>query len=212
MNANDNKNNQVTVRGTIVGNPEYSHSVGAEKFLRGTIKVNRLSGTSDMLPFMVSERLAPDWALGDQDEVAFTGQLRSHNVYTSPDEKAKLEVVIFVREISHIAISAAAEGNHSENLAEIRGHLCKQPVYRVTPFGREICDMMIAVHRAYGKSDYIPCIAWGRTARFIASRLKVGDMVKINGRFQSRTYTKTHADGTGETRTVYEVSIFELFA
>lgn len=205
-----NANNQIAVHGVIVGTPDYSHSVGQERFLRGIIRVNRTSGNSDLLPFMVSERIAPDWTLGDKDEVVLTGQIRSHKVYDSPTGKARLDIVIFVREIVRGTCIADPNEQLTMNIAEINGHICKPPVYRETPFGREICDVMVAVHRAYGKTDYIPCIVWGRNARFAGKKLNTGDSVKIKGRFQSREYTKVHADGISETRTAYEVSVFEL--
>ena len=208
MNANDN--NQITVIGTVVGTPDYSHSMGAEKFLKGFIKVNRMSGQTDILPFMVSERLAPDWALCDGDNVELIGQVRSFNVFTDPNSKSRLEVYIFVREIRYVLV-AGNEAQTTKNEASLTGRICKPPIYRVTPFGREICDMMLAVTRAFGKTDYIPCIAWGRNAKYIGNRLKVGDTVKINGRFQSRDYTKVLPGGKNETRTAYEVSVFELF-
>ncbi len=216
MNANDN--NQITVVGTVVGTPDYSHSVGVERFLKGVIKVNRLSGQNDMLPFVVSERLAPGWTLGDGDVVKLNGQIRSHNVYDNPNQKGKLEVYVFVRYLMHDLEGIAAalvfrdeQALQTVNSVCLTGVLCKTPTYRVTPFGREISDMMIAVERAFGKSDYIPCIAWGRTAKY-ASTLKVGDTVKIEGRFQSRNYTKILDNGKAEERTVFEVSIFELYA
>lgn len=213
MNVNDN--NQITVQGRIVGTPDYSHSVGAERFLKGIIKVTRTSGQADMLPFMVSERLAPDWTLGDGDVVVLIGQIRSNNVFNAAYGRSHLEVFLFVREISHEAVLAFPESDKNPsstmNNVSLSGRLCKVPTYRVTPFGREISDMMIAVERAFGKSDYIPCIAWGRTAKY-ASSLKVGDTVKIEGRFQSRNYTKVLANGKAEERTVFEVSIFELYA
>lgn len=213
MNANDN--NQITVQGRIIGTPDYSHSVGAERFLKGVIKVVRTSGQADMLPFMVSERLAPDWTLGDGDDVTLIGQIRSNNVFNAAHGRSHLEVLIFVREISHDAVLAFPESDNAPsstmNNVVMTGRLCKAPTYRVTPFGREISDMMIAVERAFGKSDHIPCIAWGRTAKY-ASTLKVGDTVKIEGRFQSRNYTKVLDNGKYEERTVFEVSIFELYA
>lgn len=215
---NSNENNQITVIGTVVGTPDYSHSVGTERFLKGVIKVNRLSGQADMLPFVVSERLVPNWTLRDGDEVKLNGQIRSHNVYDNPNQKGKLEVYIFVRSLMHELEGIAAalvfrdeQALQTVNNVYLTGALCKPPIYRSTPFGREICDMMIAVNRAFGKSDYIPCIAWGRTAKYVSTKLKVGDSIKIKGRFQSREYSKTYSDGSNETRTAYEVSIFELF-
>lgn len=213
MNANDN--NQITVQGRIIGTPDYSHSVGAERFLKGIIKVTRTSGQADMLPFIVSERLAPDWTLGDGDVVVLIGQIRSNNVFNGVNGRSRLEVFLFVREISHEAMLAFPESDTPpsstmNNNVSLSGRLCKMPTYRVTPFGREICDMMLAVNRAFGKTDYIPCIAWGRTAKYIGNNLKVGDNVKIAGRFQSRDYTKVHTDGHTEDRTTYEVSVFEL--
>lgn len=210
----ENGSNMITVVGTVVGSPDYSHSTGAEKFLKGLIRVNRTSGQSDLLPFMVSERLAPDWTLGDGDVVELNGQVRSFNVFNDPNGRSRLDVYIFVREIryEHEFSPQSEEAHPTKNIVTLSGRICKPPVYRVTPFGREICDMMLAVNRAFGKTDYIPCIAWGRTAKFAGNNLKPGDNVKIEGRFQSREYRKIKENGASETRTAYEVSAFNLYA
>ena len=204
-----NDHNMINVFGKIVGTPDYSHSVGAERFIKGNIRVLRMSGQTDTLPFIVSERLPPSRTLEDGDTVMLTGQLRSHDAWFGPNGKSHLEIVIFVRDIIYV-INPDDEIYTTKNEVMLTGRLCRPPVYRVTHFRREICDLMIAAHRAYGKTDYIPCIAWGRNARYISDQLKVGDTLRIKGRFQSRDYQKKLESGVYEGRTSYEVSIFEL--
>ena len=213
---NSNENNEITVIGTVVGTPDYSHSVGAERFLKGVIKVHRLSGQNDMLTFVVSERLAPDWTLGDGDVVKLNGQIRCHCVYDNPNHKGSMEVYIFVRNLMHDLEGIAAalifrdeQALQTVNSVYLTGALCRPPVYRVTHFGREICDMMLAVNRAFGKSDYIPCIAWGRNAKY-AEALKIGDNVVVKGRIQSREYQKKISETEVENKTAFEVSLARL--
>lgn len=194
----NSKTNQLLLTGKLINGFTYSHEICGEGFYRTTLKVKRLSGNVDLLPVMISERLID--IRGTYDEtVQITGQLRSYNRDT--EEKHHLELFVFVQDIIEIA------GDPEEiNDVFLDGFLCKPPVYRETPLGREITDLLIAVNRGYGKSDYIPSIAWGRNARYL-SGWKVGDRIQVQGRFQSREYIKCTEDGRKETRTAYELSI-----
>ena len=196
MSNNYEKNNQAIIKGEVASEPEFSHSVLGEGFYNLTVKANRLSDEVDVIPITISERLMGEIKVGDV--VAFGGQFRSYNKLVG--EKSKLMLTLFVR--NKFDPDEIAESNQ----ISLTGFICKEPVYRTTPFGREICDLLIAVNRAYNKSDYIPCIAWGRNARF-SLNLSVGEKVEIIGRMQSREYQKRLDDGTSEMRTAYEVSI-----
>lgn len=200
MNNNYEKNNYVAIKGIIKQKPVYSHSVLGEGFYEFTLKVARLSSQVDELPVTISERLLPEIA-DISKEIGIIGQLRSYNKLE--EEKSKLILTIFAREI------VSAETIINTNQIAIDGYICKEPIYRTTPFGREIADVLIAVNRAYNKSDYLPCIAWGRNARFTGD-LKVGEKVKITGRIQSREYQKHIDEQTVITKTAYEVSISNI--
>lgn len=191
------KNNNVTLWGMIVSNPEFSHEVFGEKFFRLNIKVERTSGTADIIPLTVSERLIDVTENWIDVSVYVSGQFRSFNRHEG--NKSRLTLFVFVREIEKM--DATVYGN---NIA-LDGFICKEPTYRNTPRGREIADLLIGVNRSYGKSDYIPCIVWGRNAGF-ASDLPIGTHVKLDGRIQSRNYLKRYLNGTEEERTAYEVS------
>ena len=193
------ENNTVLITGTITEGCVFSHEVYGEGFYTFRISSERLSDKADILPVTVSERLIDKELLQVGARVDITGQLRSYNNYNS--KKNRLVLTVFARELRLMA-----DGEEkSENQIFLNGFICKAPIYRKTPFGREISDILVAVNRAYNKSDYIPCIAWGRTARF-ASSLNVGDRVQLQGRFQSRVYQKQLPDGTVQERTAYEVS------
>ena len=198
MNYEFMNNNVVLLSGTIVETPRYSHQMYGEGFYESVLSVPRLSGQNDLVPFTISERLLNDIGLGKDSLVTFSGQLRSYNKFV--DGKSKLFLTMFVREVLE------NDPNLNPNSIDIVGYVCKEPVYRMTPFKREICDVLLAVNRAYNKSDYLPCIAWGRNARFMRE-IPVGTKVYVNGRVQSRVYQKALADGTTEERTAYEVSI-----
>lgn len=198
MNYEFMNNNVVLLSGTIVETPRYSHQMYGEGFYESILSVPRLSGQNDLVPFTISERLLNDIGLGKDSLVTFSGQLRSYNKFV--DGKSKLFLTMFVREVLE------NDPNLNPNSIDIVGYVCKEPVYRMTPFKREICDVLLAVNRAYNKSDYLPCIAWGRNARFMRE-IPVGTKVYVNGRVQSRVYQKALADGTTEERTAYEVSI-----
>ncbi len=195
-------NNQANVIGIIETEFEKSHEIYGETFYMFTLKVSRLSGAYDHLKTIVSERLLSDESFCVGDMVEITGQFRSYNSYDSKTNRLILSV--FAKEIVH------ADGEQKNpNQIYLNGFICKEPVYRTTPFGREITDLLLAVNRTYNKSDYIPIIAWGRNARY-TKNLKVGDNVKIWGRIQSRTYQKRLSEDDVVTKTAYEVSINRL--
>ncbi|QXM05563.1 single-stranded DNA-binding protein [Crassaminicella indica] len=194
--------NIVTVVGEIYSPSVFSHEMYGEGFYTFEIKVPRLSEYNDILPVTISERLIMDLDMNIGTVVKIEGQLRSYNKYV--DGKNRLILTIFARDMS-----LCKEEVKNPNYIFLDGYICKPPVYRSTPFGREITDMLIAVNRPYNKSDYIPCIAWGRNARF-SEKLKVGDHLKIWGRVQSREYQKKLRDDKVETRIAYEVSISKM--
>ncbi|MBO7326867.1 MAG: single-stranded DNA-binding protein [Clostridia bacterium] len=194
------ENNKVYLSGTVADSPEFSHEVMGEGFYDLTLDVQRLSGQADRVPLTISERLMGDVSLEAGEKIGVYGQLRSYNKVVG--ERSKLVLKVFVRELG-------IGDDQNPNYIEIEGFVCKPTVYRTTPFGREICDVLLAVNRAYNKSDYIPCIAWGRNARY-AQSFGVGDKVLISGRIQSREYQKALEDGSYESRTAYEVSINKI--
>lgn len=203
MNYSVEKNNQVFISGEIVSDAEFSHEVYGEGFYEMNVLVKRLSGQGDILPVTISERLIADRDLGVGVTINALGQFRSYNKLVNG--KSKLMLTVFVREILEDAPIK------NPNSIVLTGYVCKQPVYRTTPFNREIADILIAVNRSYNKSDYIPCIAWGRNARF-AKNLAVGEKIAVSGRIQSREYQKRFADDDVRTLTAYEVSISKLLA
>ena len=194
-------NNKIILCGTVHEAPVFSHEVFGESFYTFKLKVDRLSGQSDILPVIISERLIlnNDIILGER--YLIEGQLRSYNIIT--DNKSRLQLQTFAREIM------IDENGEDMNQIILNGFICKAPVYRVTPFSREIADVLIAVNRAYGKSDYIPSICWGRNARY-CQQLKVGESITVEGRLQSREYQKKLADETVINKTAYEVSVSKL--
>ena len=198
------KNNQVTIMGEIVSGYRFSHELYGEKFYLVDVRVKRLSESYDTVQVMLSDRLWDLNAEGIGMLVKVTGQFRSYN--KCDDIKKKLLLSIFARDIEVVEeINHGAESNQ----IYLEGYICKEPVYRETPLGREIADVLLAVNRPYGKSDYIPCICWGRNARFAGS-LTVGTQCSINGRIQSREYSKKISDNQTETRVAYEVSISRM--
>jgi len=203
MNYSVEKNNQVFISGEIVSDAEFSHEVYGEGFYEMNVLVKRLSGQGDILPVTISERLIADRDLGVGVTINALGQFRSYNKLVNG--KSKLMLTVFVRELLEDAPIK------NPNSIVLTGYVCKQPVYRTTPFNREIADILIAVNRSYNKSDYIPCIAWGRNARF-AKNLAVGEKIAVSGRIQSREYQKRFADDDIRTLTAYEVSISKLLA
>lgn len=197
------QNNTINVIGEILSDYELSHEVYGEKFYNFELGTSRLSNTSDILPVTISERLIENDKFKKGVIVNIAGQIRSYNNFTS--QKNKLVLTIFTKDIS----IAEENDNINPNQVILNGFICKPPVYRKTPFGREIADILLAVNRSYNKSDYIPSIAWGRNAKF-AANLNVGDNIKIWGRMQSRTYQKKYETGEIIEKTAYEVSISKL--
>lgn len=192
--------NQLCLCGVINTPPVPDHEVFGEQFYTLDLKVPRLSGTNDILPVTISERLM-DGQIAPGVRICVTGQLRSYNKVVGG--AGRLLLTAFAQ---HLLPPDEAE---NPNVVTLQGALCKPPSFRTTPFGREIADLMLAVNRAFGKSDYIPCIAWGRTAHYAAS-LSVGDKMQVQGRFQSRAYQKQMPDGTAVSRTALEVSLSRL--
>ena len=208
MNTNYLENNHLVLVGKVTSDKKFSHEIYGESFYIFDLEVARLSGNSDIIPITISERLILEKELEIGDKVAIEGQFRSYNSYEN--EKNRLILTVFAKDIKYL--SEEDEENSSEKVSNevtLIGYICKKPIYRQTPFGREISDILLAVNRAYNKSDYIPAIAWGRNARF-CQNIEVGTKVKITGRVQSRNYEKKFEDGTTQTRTAYEVSISSL--
>lgn len=198
------KNNQVAIIGEIASVFTYRHEIFGEGFYMVDIKVQRLSDSFDIIPMMVSERLIDVTADYRGYFVEVAGQFRSYNRHE--EGKSHLVLYVFAREIGFLE---EIEKDERNNQIFLDGYICKDSVFRITPSRREITDLLLAVNRPYNKSDYIPCIAWGRDARYI-SRLKVGTHIQLDGRIQSREYTKYFDDGTQETRTAYEVSVSRI--
>lgn len=194
--------NVVNLRGELSENLEFSHEIFGEKFYNTTIKINRLSDSYDILPITVSERLLEDIKIEEGNLCSILGQLRSYN--KNIDNRNRLVLTVFVREIKTIE-----EENKDPNSIFLDGYICKEPVYRKTPLGREITDLLVAINRPYNKSDYIPSIVWGRNAKF-AKGLRVGDRIQMWGRVQSREYEKKGEDGNSIKKVAYEVSISKI--
>ena len=201
------ENNRVSIIGEVVSDFKFSHEVFGEGFYLVSVSVNRLSDMVDIIPLMISERLIDVTKDYRGMKIEVSGQFRSYNRHEGV--KNKLILSIFVRELQFVDDDDMPEEQAKSNQIFLDGYVCKPPIYRKTPLGREIADVLIAVNRPYGKSDYIPCIAWGRNARF-CQNIEVGTKVKITGRVQSRNYEKKFEDGTTQTRTAYEVSISSL--
>lgn len=212
MNINYADNNHLILMGKVTSEKRFSHEIYGECFYIFDIEVPRLSDTSDIIPVTISERLIVDEKMEIGSMVLIKGQFRSYNSYEN--EKNKLILTVFAKDIFYedeIEGQVQSEENKepTSNEVVLTGYICKKPIYRQTPFGREIADLLLAVNRAYNKSDYIPAIAWGRTARF-CQNIEVGTEVKIVGRVQSRSYEKKFEDGTSITKVAYEVSVGSL--
>lgn len=203
MENNNLQTNSINLSGKIVSDFEFSHQVYGEAFYTFFLECKRLSESSDMLPVTISERLLINNSIKNGDYVNITGQLRSYNSYY--EEKAHLILTVFAREIE---LTENLNANNPNNIS-LNGYICKKPVYRTTPFGREITDILLAVNRAYNKSDYIPIICWGRNARFAAS-LDVGRNISVTGRMQSRKYQKKIDENNVVQKTAYEVSVSKI--
>lgn len=198
------KNNQVTIMGQVVTGFKFSHEVFGEGFYIMEVMVKRLSNTFDRIPLMISERLIDVTQDYVGEYIMATGQFRSYN--RNEEQKNRLVLSVFVSEISFM--EEEPDDSKANNIL-LDGYICKEPIYRKTPMGREIADLLLAVNRPYGKSDYIPCICWGRNARYI-SNFGIGEHVQISGRIQSREYKKKISDTEIEFRTAYEVSVSKL--
>ena len=200
-------NNRTYILGKVVKKPTFSHEICGEGFYLFYIEVLRKSGSTDTLPVIVSERLISINRLDVDRTVVIDGQIRSYNKHTDNEEHSHLILSVFAKEID--VLEDVEINPDVDNAVEIVGRLCKPPIYRKTPLGREIADILVAVNRPYGKSDYIPCIAWGRNARF-AGGLEVGSHLQICGRVQSREYTKKIGEEEVEKRVAYEVSVSKI--
>ncbi len=187
--------NQIVLRGSLLSLPRISHENHGKKFYRFTLEVPRLSGTADLLPIVAEKRLVEALGMDTCDMIRVEGQIRSHNVRAN----GVRHLLIFV-----FASSITAEVGEPINDVILEGPLCREPIFRRTPLGREICDMMLAVPRQFKRADYLPCILWGRTAQE-GSQYHTRDVVRICGRLQSRNYTKLTDEGPQE-RTAYEIS------
>ena len=198
------ENNQVTIMGEVVSAFTFSHEVVGEGFYMVDVSVKRLSNSEDRIPVMISERLIDVSQDYTGEFLMISGQFRSYNRHE--EQRNRLVLSVFAREVEFIEEELdGAKTNH----ILLDGYICKLPIYRKTPLGREIADLLLAVNRPYGKSDYIPCICWGRNARF-ASTFQVGEHVQILGRIQSREYVKKLTETETEKRVAYEVSVGKL--
>ena len=198
------ENNQVVIMGEIVSDFSFSHEIFGEGFYMVDVKVPRLSDSNDIIPLMVSERLIDVEEDYCGQNIMVQGQFRSYNRHE--ERRNRLVLSVFAREIEFV--DETPESSQTNQIF-LDGFICKEPIYRKTPLGREIADLLIAVNRPYGKSDYIPCICWGRNARF-ASSFTVGTRCEIWGRIQSREYIKKLSEEDAEKRVAYEVSVSKL--
>ena len=198
------ENNQVIMAGEIVSEFVFSHEVFGEGFYMLEISVRRLSNSYDVIPLMISERLIDVTRDYRGETIAVSGQFRSYNRHE--EKKNRLVLSVFVRELEFV--EEEPESSRTNQIF-LEGYICKMPVYRKTPLGREIADLLVAVNRPYGKSDYIPCICWGRNARY-ASGFEVGAHIQLWGRIQSREYTNKISEEEIERRIAYEVSVSKL--
>jgi len=210
LNTNYSENNQLVLVGKVTSDKRFSHEIYGEKFYIFDLSVPRLSGNADIIPITISERLLLEDDLIPGKNIVIEGQFRSYNSFEN--NKNRLVLTVFAKEIK-FAENQEEEFKPSKDNASneviLDGFICKKPIYRKTPFGREISDILLAVNRAYNKSDYIPCIAWGRNARF-CENVPVGTEVRVIGRVQSRQYEKKYEDGTSEIKIAYEVSVSSL--
>ena len=209
MNTNYSENNQLVLVGKVTSDKRFSHEIYGEKFYVFDLSVPRLSGNADIIPITISERLLLEEDLDIGKNITIEGQFRSYNSFEN--EKNRLVLTVFAKEVKFLEGEEEFKPSKENvsNEVTLDGYICKKPIYRKTPFGREIADILLAVNRAYNKSDYIPCIAWGRNARF-SENIPVGTEVRIVGRVQSRQYEKKYEDGTSEIKVAYEVSVASL--
>lgn len=196
-----NQNNTVKIGGVVASKPEFSHEIYDEKFYKFYVDVDRLSNSRDRLPIVISERLVNLETLEIDKLIYIEGQLRSYNQQNQG--RNKLVLSIFAKNIEFENLD---ENIRTLNEATFTGYICKKPIYRKTPLGREIADVLLAVNRSYKKSDYIPCILWGRNAKF-CENIEIGTLVKLSGRIQARQYEKKYENGTSKEMIAYEVSV-----
>ena len=222
MDTNYLENNYLTLVGKVTSEKKFSHEIYGERFFSFDLSIPRLSQSEDIIPITVSERIINEDMMTIGTKLIVKGQFRSYNSYDS--EKNRLILTVFAKDIQKVEEEPIAQYDENEsedsvnefakkdmitNEVVLIGYICKKPIYRQTPFGREIADLLLAVNRAYNKSDYIPSIAWGRNARF-CQNLEVGTEVKIVGRIQSRNYEKKYENREVIKRVAYEVSIGSL--
>ncbi len=198
---NEQENNKMYFSGEIVSEPIFTHVAYGEGFYEFDVRIPRLSGAYDVIPVTISEKLLYGEEIGKGTKISAVGQFRSYNKLEG--DHSRLLLTVFVQEL------LTGENERTPNSITLNGYVCKPPIYRTTPFNREIADILVAVNRAYNKSDYIPCIAWGRNARF-ASKLSVGDRIALSGRVQSREYEKKLSEMETCKKIAYEVSISKL--
>ena len=199
------ENNMVTISGKIVSNAEFSHEVYGEGFYFFILEVPRLSDSSDKIPVTVSERLIDRQKLEIGKVIEVEGQFRSYNNFNN-NQGNRLILTVFAIDINFLEDEKKIK---NPNQIFLNGYVCKKPIYRTTPFGREITDILLAVNRPYNKSDYIPCISWGRNARY-SEGLVVGDNIKVWGRIQSREYQKKAESGDVIVKTAFEISVSKM--
>lgn len=210
MNTIYEENNHITLMGKVTSEKRFSHEIYGEKFYIFDISVPRLSGSSDIIPVTISERLLIGEEIKVDSKVIIDGQFRSYNSYEN--EKSRLVLTVFAKDIKlteNQDEEVKAGKDIISNEVTLTGYICKKPIYRKTPFGREIADVLLAVNRAYNKSDYIPTIAWGRNLRFCQT-LEVGDNIRVWGRLQSREYQKKINENEVVKKVAYEVSISKM--
>lgn len=200
MNFEQMNNNKVYIAGEVLEEPKFSYEIFGEGFYEFLLQVKRLSNSIDIIPITISERLIKNENIKKGSLIAGIGQFRSYNKVV--EDKSKLMLTVFIREL------VPYDESVNPNQIELTGFICKEPIYRTTPFKREICDVLIAVNRSYNKSDYLPCIAWGRNAKFV-SNLNVGDKLSMIGRIQSRVYQKKIGEELVE-KVAYEISLSKI--
>lgn len=198
------ENNTVTIIGKVASKLNFSHEVYGEGFFNFMLEVPRLSDVNDLLPVTISERLIQNIQFEEGVCFEIEGQFRSYNSYNN--ESNKLMLTVFARDIKPVEDMSKVK---NPNQIFLNGFVCKKPIYRTTPFGREICDVLLAVNRQYNKSDYIPCIAWGRNARY-SENINVGENIKVWGRVQSRNYQKKLENNQVVNKVAYEVSVIKM--
>lgn len=198
------ENNEVVLIGKVVSDIKFSHKVYGEGFYTFELEVPRLSSSADILPVTISERILPSIGNIQGKVLEVLGQFRSYNQYE--EGKNRLVLTVFILEVKEVSEQELAK---NKNYIFLNGYVCKEPIYRTTPFGREITDLLLAVNRSYHKSDYIPCITWGRNARF-AQNLAVGEHIQVWGRIQSRVYQKKLETGESVAKIAYEISISKM--